>query len=914
MSIHTSSLQNDERDTNISSPIEEKYSFSASHLPFHQLQRASVRYHNGDYSSNPPFSPKHQRLHVNLDPSNSHEPLAAARASVSSSSEHLQIINRRKNQFGVSASDRYSKNHNSFLESSSRKSGFVSNAAAIAASRLSSSQSLTTRTSSKRTPTKAFPLTWRQHEKKTITSRSGVKDPLVNAKVLSNSVSSTDQKIDETKSQQKPIGYTANSHSFLNTQDTTVKNKHHIRKTTMSSVSKSLDHTSGASKSAYKYPKLNLEFGKNAELFGDNTNSNEARNVLHQSNNDIESKEGNPFLNSSFVRKAAKISSTISRSESNDDMNKSKDERSLLNANIFQRSMHRNLNEKILPSKAVNSETQASNDRSSNNLNTLSIRPSVRNAAVIASNTFQGSKDSTGHISQYSTLPPKELISKTKDIEVSKSMPFTASVGTFLSSPMKRIQPQNHSSIPNTLPLAAARKIAMSAKHSLQRLKDSHFNRSNSLFFAFHAASQVSGVNVETAYNKSTSHYNFNSSAHIAANQAVNEKKDIPLRLSLSSDPTTTVPITTQNKDVAALFDTSIPNRSPHGHSSPLSNRLISTSEDVFYDAADDENALDPFPTALEALCDSSHNTEESSKTLAVGEIDRLGNYTDTESSEERPSNLTEKAISTFKNSLLNFSNDTAKALKWRLSGVLQPEKVVAPSLFYLHREALDSSSAVHAAAIADRSFPVIQEKPPPLKTKALKKPSPHTLRRPSRKKRFFSKRSNGRFRNAKVSKISKNIDIPRFVIDENRRKVYEGLWAANKGYLLRGTDVAYPENYICDIVVRELWSRCGAPTSVLAYIYSLVDRSHIHMLNREEFIVGMFLIDQYLTGRKLPLKVPDSVWISSKRMGEMLWRLEQLQKKTRTKKNRFKRKVYKGLKWEIGSDHEEKGEEGTAT
>jgi len=45
--------------------------------------------------------------------------------------------------------------------------------------------------------------------------------------------------------------------------------------------------------------------------------------------------------------------------------------------------------------------------------------------------------------------------------------------------------------------------------------------------------------------------------------------------------------------------------------------------------------------------------------------------------------------------------------------------------------------------------------------------------------------------------------------------------------------------------------------------VWELVDRSKVGALDREEFVVGMWLIDQRLKGRKLPVKVSGSVWNS---------------------------------------------------
>jgi hypothetical protein len=45
--------------------------------------------------------------------------------------------------------------------------------------------------------------------------------------------------------------------------------------------------------------------------------------------------------------------------------------------------------------------------------------------------------------------------------------------------------------------------------------------------------------------------------------------------------------------------------------------------------------------------------------------------------------------------------------------------------------------------------------------------------------------------------------------------------------------------------------------------MYSLIDRRKIGVLEREEFVVGLWLIDQRLKGRKLPIRVSDHVWKS---------------------------------------------------
>jgi len=51
----------------------------------------------------------------------------------------------------------------------------------------------------------------------------------------------------------------------------------------------------------------------------------------------------------------------------------------------------------------------------------------------------------------------------------------------------------------------------------------------------------------------------------------------------------------------------------------------------------------------------------------------------------------------------------------------------------------------------------------------------------------------------------------------------------------------------------------------VLEEVWDLVDSRGIGRLGRYEFVVGLWLIDQRLKGRKLPIKVSDSVWQSAR-------------------------------------------------
>ncbi|RAH75991.1 hypothetical protein BO86DRAFT_393805 [Aspergillus japonicus CBS 114.51] len=110
--------------------------------------------------------------------------------------------------------------------------------------------------------------------------------------------------------------------------------------------------------------------------------------------------------------------------------------------------------------------------------------------------------------------------------------------------------------------------------------------------------------------------------------------------------------------------------------------------------------------------------------------------------------------------------------------------------------------------------------------------------------------------------------------VSEKDRKKYEGVWAANKGLLVPLPSQVPPgslppdaSEMVVNLVVRDIWSRSELPSHVLEQIWNLVDSQKNGLLTREEFVVGMWLIDQQLKGHKLPVRVPDSVWYSVKRI-----------------------------------------------
>lgn len=157
--------------------------------------------------------------------------------------------------------------------------------------------------------------------------------------------------------------------------------------------------------------------------------------------------------------------------------------------------------------------------------------------------------------------------------------------------------------------------------------------------------------------------------------------------------------------------------------------------------------------------------------------------------------------------------------------------------------------------------------------------------------------------------------------VTEGERKRYEGLWASNKGQYIKNVatklqginyDVndeieirekeieqdpslkaakissmsthdfssvdefkqfhnlnsADTDNLILGLIVKRIWSRSKLPNETLELIWNLVDFRKDGTLNKHEFLVGMWLVDQCLYGRKLPKKVDDSVWSSLESIG----------------------------------------------
>ncbi|QID86463.1 Increased rDNA silencing protein [Saccharomyces pastorianus] len=113
------------------------------------------------------------------------------------------------------------------------------------------------------------------------------------------------------------------------------------------------------------------------------------------------------------------------------------------------------------------------------------------------------------------------------------------------------------------------------------------------------------------------------------------------------------------------------------------------------------------------------------------------------------------------------------------------------------------------------------------------------------------------------------------FVTDSERKR-YESMWVSNRHRhldLLSWWPVSeddptvmnsLPEDgLILNIIVHDIWKRSNVPSSLLAEIYAKVDSRKDGTLDRKSFIVGMWLVDQCLYGRKLPNVVEQCVWDS---------------------------------------------------
>ncbi|EJS43148.1 YJL083W [Saccharomyces arboricola H-6] len=117
--------------------------------------------------------------------------------------------------------------------------------------------------------------------------------------------------------------------------------------------------------------------------------------------------------------------------------------------------------------------------------------------------------------------------------------------------------------------------------------------------------------------------------------------------------------------------------------------------------------------------------------------------------------------------------------------------------------------------------------------------------------------------------------------ITEQERKRYESMWVSNRYSYLRllpwwptlSNEDDEPnvqpldlpqDGLMLNLVVKDIWYRSNLPTDLLVQIYNLVDTRKDGTLDRKSFIVGMWLVDQCLYGRKLTNELDQRVWNSA--------------------------------------------------
>ncbi|KAI1434342.1 hypothetical protein GGR50DRAFT_662720 [Xylaria sp. CBS 124048] len=111
--------------------------------------------------------------------------------------------------------------------------------------------------------------------------------------------------------------------------------------------------------------------------------------------------------------------------------------------------------------------------------------------------------------------------------------------------------------------------------------------------------------------------------------------------------------------------------------------------------------------------------------------------------------------------------------------------------------------------------------------------------------------------------------------ITARQKQRYEGVWASNRGLLLDrlsasaaaavGSKDVDMSQFVVNVVVRDIWARSRLPFDELSEVWDLVDTRGKGVLEKSEFVVGMWLIDQRLRGRKIPRRVSESVWGSAR-------------------------------------------------
>lgn len=147
--------------------------------------------------------------------------------------------------------------------------------------------------------------------------------------------------------------------------------------------------------------------------------------------------------------------------------------------------------------------------------------------------------------------------------------------------------------------------------------------------------------------------------------------------------------------------------------------------------------------------------------------------------------------------------------------------------------------------------------------------------------------------------RIDSNLDDGSKIVDDGN-EVSED-YTLQKSIVSDSNDIELfvdlPEDgLILNLVVKAIWQRSNLPDDMLFQIYNLVDTRQDGTLDRRSFIVGMWLVDQCLYGRKLPEEVPSIVWnsVDSYTMNLIQVRIahESKQKQKKSKRKLMKREL----------------------
>ncbi|GMG31115.1 unnamed protein product [Ambrosiozyma monospora] len=158
------------------------------------------------------------------------------------------------------------------------------------------------------------------------------------------------------------------------------------------------------------------------------------------------------------------------------------------------------------------------------------------------------------------------------------------------------------------------------------------------------------------------------------------------------------------------------------------------------------------------------------------------------------------------------------------------------------------------------------------------------TMRKGNHGRRNKAKNSKAEFNETKPWKHHNDSKS----ITKEEKKRYEGVWASNRGKYVSPEIQGYAD-LVHGLVVREVWKRSKLEDEQLSKVWLLLKngKEDDGVLNKLEFIVGLWLIDQCLYGKKLPDTVSREVWISGSDFGD----IEPQKAKKRDKLIKFTRK-----------------------